>query len=369
MGKDIKQLENEISRLRQALDDATLELNKCRGGLPGGSAQMNFFYALSDAVPAPLFMKDMAGVYLNCNTAFGDFMGVPPAVIHGKTAYDIAPKELADFYTEADRSLFRNGGVQLYGTSFRRANGEIRDIIVRKAVFQKEDGSIEGLVGSVSDVTEIRQAEEQINLALKEKETLLRELNHRTKNNMQVISSLIDLQTASVADGRVRGMLKDTRDRIRAMSLVHEFLYKSRDLARLDIRDYIEVLANAMVLSYQEQAQKVILDLDIDSIQMSIDTITPCGLILNELISNSLKYAFPGGKAGSIRISLHRREGGQIGFDYSDDGIGLPPTVEIKGVETLGLRLVNNLATKQLGGRIDVETGQGTVFRMIFKGE
>lgn len=207
----------------------------------------------------------------------------------------------------------------------------------------------------------------RIEASLREKETLLRELYHRTKNNMQVISSLIGLQTVSITDERVMGLLRDIQNRIRAMSLIHEQLYKSRDLASLDIKDYIEVLANVLLLSYQKQAGKVGLAIDIDSIPLSIDLVMPCGLILNELISNSLKYAFPGDRNGKISISLHRAGSG-VEFVYSDDGIGLKEA-DIKAVDTLGLRLVKNLATKQLGGKVEVRTGNGTEFHIAFPEE
>jgi len=218
-------------------------------------------------------------------------------------------------------------------------------------------------------VVEIRKmekrSEEVIKSSLKEKDTLLRELNHRTKNNMQVISSLLHLQAAVIENDKVREVFKDTQNRIGAMSLVHEKLYKSENLSRIKLRDYIDGLAHALLKSYEKKPGLISLKLDIDDITLPIDTITPCGLIVNELMSNSLKYAFPGDRPGEIKISFHEVPGDKIELTFGDNGIGLAEDYNEK--KSLGLRLVRRMATKQLDGNLEINSAGGSEFKITFR--
>ncbi|MDA8086113.1 MAG: sensor histidine kinase [Nitrospiraceae bacterium] len=208
---------------------------------------------------------------------------------------------------------------------------------------------------------------QRVEVSLKEKEALLHELYHRTKNNMQLVSSLLSLQTDSITDERVSGMLRDTQARIEAISSINEQMYESKDLANIDIKDYVEVMANVLLLGYRGREDNITLELDVDSISMSIDIVMPCGLILNELISNSVKYAFPEGRAGIIGISL-RVNGNQVELVYRDNGIGLPSS-GIESAKSTGLRLVNNLVTRHLGGKLEAGSGGKTEFLITFKKE
>ncbi|MDA8173656.1 MAG: PAS domain S-box protein [Nitrospiraceae bacterium] len=228
-----------------------------------------------------------------------------------------------------------------------------------------KDGKTSALLGITRDITGEKHAAEALTASLKEKEVLLRELHHRTKNNLQVVTSLISLQTANVTDERLKQALEDISLRIRAMSLVHEKLYKSKDLISLDVKDYVEDLANAILIGYEKRAASISLALDIGKTLMTIDTITTLGLIINELMTNSIKYAFPDGRAGRIAISLHSHDD-HLEFVFSDNGIGLADT-DVEKAKSLGLKLVGRLASKQLGGRLEVSTGNGTEFRIVFK--
>ncbi len=232
--------------------------------------------------------------------------------------------------------------------------------------FTNEKGEITGLLGITRDVTARKRWTEDLERSLREKETLLRELYHRTKNNMQVITSLISLQSASLSDSRILQMFDDTKNRIRAMALVHEKLYQSKDLSNVNMNDYIRDLANVLLEGSGGEAGNVALRLEADSVQLPIDAIMPCGLIINELVTNSLKYAFTGGRKGEIRISFRRTGPGLMELIYSDDGPGLP-FAGLKDVKTLGLKLVHNLATKQLGGNIPLAPGGPAEFRITFK--
>ncbi|MDA8326139.1 MAG: PAS domain-containing protein [Nitrospiraceae bacterium] len=228
-----------------------------------------------------------------------------------------------------------------------------------------DQGKITAMLAITRDVTAKKTGFEYMEKSLREKETLLRELYHRTKNNMQVITSLINLQSASISDSRVLQMFDDTKSRIQAMALVHEKLYQSKDLSNVGMKDYLRDLTNALLKTFSRRAGNIALELDVSDIPLPIDIIIPCGLIVNELVSNSLKYAFPEGGSGDIRISFHR-SGDQIEFTYSDTGTGLP-SADLDSVKTLGLKLVKSLATKQLGGVLEVLPGPGAGFRITFK--
>jgi two-component sensor histidine kinase len=209
--------------------------------------------------------------------------------------------------------------------------------------------------------------EKRLEASLREKETLLRELYHRTKNNMQVISNLIDLQALAVNDEGTLRLFKETQNRIKTMALVHEKLYQSKDLSNLNLKDYMGDLANALLGSYQLSGNRISLKLDVEAISVSIDTATPCGLIINELMSNSLKHAFPGDRRGEVSLVLHQSEKGEIDMRFSDDGIGLPKGFDFKDTRSLGLTLVRNLSVKQLKGTVEVRTEHPTEFHIRFR--
>ena len=212
---------------------------------------------------------------------------------------------------------------------------------------------------------ELRRAEAQIKSSLHEKETLLKETNHRVKNNLQVVASLLDLQARRIEDSKVIEIFQDSRNRVTSMSLIHERLYRSRDLASINIKEYIQNLALEVFASYRVQTDTVELKVHVDDVPMDADTAINCGLIINELVSNSLKYAFLDGQKGEISIDLHQEEDGQAVLVVRDDGVGLPPTVDYHHSQSLGLQLVTTLV-KQLQGRMEMGREKGTTVRITF---
>ena len=216
----------------------------------------------------------------------------------------------------------------------------------------------------LEQLVEERTAE--LKASLIEKEILLKEIYHRTKNNMQVISGLLNLQSMSFEDDGLQQAFRETQDRIRAMALVHERLYKSKDLSNLDIKEYIEDLCSAIMESYPQQKAKISVKLEVESISMPIEIAAPCGLIINELLSNSLKHAFPMDRTGEIRIAVGQKKGDEITLTYSDNGVGFPDGLDISKARTLGLRLVHNLVSVQLKGRLDVFRNGGARFEITF---
>jgi PAS domain S-box-containing protein len=225
----------------------------------------------------------------------------------------------------------------------------------------------EYFIAIFEDVTERKFAEKTIKASLKEKEVLLRELYHRTKNNMQVISSLMGLKSASIQDEQMIEILEDMKNRIQTIALVHQKLYQSQNLSRVDLKEYITDLVSLLSSSYSAQNDKVAFNLNLENVDVLIDTAVPCGLIINELISNSFKHAFPGDRKGNIFICLTKLEGDFIQLKISDDGIGISSGLDLMNQNSLGMQLFHNIALDQLMGDIKVETNNGLAFTITFQ--
>jgi two-component sensor histidine kinase len=226
-------------------------------------------------------------------------------------------------------------------------------------------GSYVGSFAVITDITERKNAEDQIKASLMEKEVLLREVHHRVKNNLQVISSLLRLQARSAPGKEWRQIFAESQNRLQSIALIHELLYRSKNLADIDFRAYINSLTVQLFYAYGITGSRISLKIEVISAPMVINLAIPCGLIANELISNCLKHAFPPDRKGLITVSL-ASVNDEYEFVIADNGVGLPETVDIAGGQSLGLSLVNTLV-KQLKGELEVRRSQGTQFRINFK--
>jgi two-component sensor histidine kinase len=215
------------------------------------------------------------------------------------------------------------------------------------------------------EIAERQRAEEQIKASLKEKEVLLQEIHHRVKNNLQVISSLLRLQSGYLNDQQILDIFRDSENRIRSMALIHEKLYRSPDLAQIDFGDYVRELAAFLFRSQSASSRSITLNVQADPVYLHVEAAVPSGLILNELISNALKHAFPDGRAGEISIKLWASDDGQLNLVVADNGRGLPPGLDFRATESLGLQLVNTLVD-QLDGTLKLNGACGTEFRITF---
>lgn len=231
----------------------------------------------------------------------------------------------------------------------------------------KNDLSSSLLERSIRYAIERKHVEEQLKISLQEKELLLKEIHHRVKNNMQVISSLLRLQSRHIEDPKAYEMFMESHARVRSMALVHENLYKSDDLGKIDFSDYIKPLANGLYRLYGQDPQKVKLIMDVQHVSLSIDLAIPCGLIVNELVSNALKYGFPKEfkQSGWIKIVLRMKEK-NIHLQVEDNGIGIPGSLDIKQTDSLGMHLVHMLVEDQLKGSVELKRGNSTCFSVQF---
>jgi two-component sensor histidine kinase len=218
------------------------------------------------------------------------------------------------------------------------------------------------------DITERKQVEIKIQKDLKEKNVLLKEIHHRVKNNLQIISSLLYLQSQRINDDRLERLYADSQNRIKSMALIHEVLYRSENFAQIDFERYIQSLTSHLLSTYTGLSSNIELKINVKDVALTIETAIPCGLIINELVSNSLKYAFPE-KKGRISIELKSNGSCERGEEYllriSDNGIGLPDHFNLQKSDTLGMQLVTNL-TEQLNGTIELNSNGKTTFTIRF---
>ena len=253
------------------------------------------------------------------------------------------------------------GGVEY--TLIKKNGKKIPVIIYTDTII--DNNQITGLRGIITDISNIKDAKDKIKASLNEKELLLKEIHHRVKNNMQIISSLLSLQRRYTEDEEAMKVLMESQNRVKTMAMIHENLYQSTNFTHIQFDDYIERLVNDMFYSYNIKTDQIELSLDIQKVQLNIETAVPCGLIISELVSNSLKYAFPNGRKGKIHISLK-----QIDDNYElvigENGTGFPEYLDFKDTDSLGLQLVNSLVG-QLDGEITLDTSCGTEFVIIFK--
>ncbi|HUG70475.1 MAG TPA: PAS domain S-box protein [Pirellulaceae bacterium] len=263
---------------------------------------------------------------------------------------------------------------------FRARAGHVVWVHGEAKVGRDSDGRPMFLQGVAFDITARKEAEEalrhardelevkvehrtaQIQASLQEKEVLLKEIHHRVKNNLQLISSMMRLQSGKIEDPNMLHVFKESQDRVKTMARIHEELYRSKDLARIDFAKYTHGLATNLVRSFGSGIQ---LTVDINDVYFGIDTAIPCGLIINELVSNCLKYAFPTDHQGEIHIALQAIGADRFTLTVRDNGIGFPTELDFQKTTSLGLQLVNTLA-KQLKGTIQLDRDSGTVFAITF---
>lgn len=228
---------------------------------------------------------------------------------------------------------------------------------------QKLYTTVMGSIRAYRDMRLIEQHRREIERSLQEKEVLLKEIHHRVKNNLQVISSLLSMQSAKIADGLALKMFQDSRDRVRTMAIIHEKLYQSENLSKVDFSDYIRTMVQELKTLYRTGG-RIEFTYELDEVLMGIDKAVPCGLIVNELLTNSLKYAFEGRERGAIRIAL-KGESDRIRLELEDDGIGLPAEIDPAQTDTLGLQLVWILAG-QIEAELDFDRSRGTRYIIRF---
>lgn len=323
-----------------------------------------------------IMLLDEACTVLEFNRGYEAITGLPREQVLGKPVWDLqyrlstegepvetALPRLEREYKTGLRSLLELGHCPQSSQYIRRADGQVRAL--ESSTFRVSTDK-QTLIGTITrDVTDQKAAEEAIRESLREKDVLLKEIHHRVKNNLQIISSILSLQIDASAEPKTGNVLQACQDRIKSMALIHERLYMSDNFSRISFGEYLGNLASYLSHNYKDREENINLTIEADGLWLGIDTAIPCGLIVNELLANAYKYAFPGGKDGEILIRMEKCENGQYRLEVADNGIGLPRTVDVKNTSTLGLQLVNLLA-QQLEGTVALDLKHGTMFTVEF---
>jgi PAS domain S-box-containing protein len=346
-----------------------------------------------EAAPTGMLMADSSGRIVLVNAHAEKLFGFARQDLLGRPIEMLVPERLRrsqPFHAPYDETGpgAIGAGRDLHGL---RSDGTEIPIEIGNSSFHTPVGDF--VLSSVVDVSERKRSERErerllgelrtlnaelerrvdartseLQAALREREVLLQEVHHRVKNNLQVISSLISMQLRSLASRAGRHELEECRTRVQAIALIHEKLYQSQDYARVPFSEYARSLASSVFEATGVASERVVLQLGVEDVALAVDKAIPCGLILNELITNALKHGFPGGLSGTIRVELLPFEGGGLRLVVSDDGVGLPRGLDPEKSESLGLQLVRMLA-KQLDAGLEVDASRGTTFRLTVPGE
>ncbi|MGV8125294.1 MAG: sensor histidine kinase [Candidatus Xenobiia bacterium LiM19] len=301
--------------------------------------------------------------YEYMSPAITDITGYTPEEMVVKSVEEVSallpPEDLKRINAELE-ALFSKGGGRIYMEyRFRHKNGQLRWAGDLATVFMDNEGKPVCGIGSVRDITALKEAAEQLEASLREKEALIRELYHRTKNNMQVICSLLVMQSANIDDEQTISILKDVECRIRSMALVHEKLYKSGNLSSINLGEYISELTTLLVKSYNISTDRISIRIYAENIFTLLDIAAPCGLMLNELITNVFKHAFPGDRCGEIVLMLHRDADGYLELTVSDNGVGVREDFDFHGQGRIGLKIIHAIGEEQLQGKVLFTSNNG----------
>lgn len=317
--------------------------------------------------PLGIFRSTPEGKFLEVNPVLAEMLGYnePQEVLDN--IYDIAEQIYIKTEKRKDivKSTMETQNVLRYVNWYKQKDGTpfVANLTL-KTIFDKA-GNILYLLGIVEDITERQKAQEQIRKSLREKVALLKEIHHRVKNNMQVISSLLYIQSQKTTGKKCRAILQETQERVKSMALVHEKMYKSKDLAQIDISEYIHSLASELFYAYKPNYSEIRLHINAHNTLMRIDTAIPCGLIINELVTNALKHGFPECRNGKVAVEFFEQDNEYI-LIVADDGINFPENIQIDTPQSMGLELIKDLTTEQLKGNIELDRTNGATFKIIF---
>jgi PAS domain S-box-containing protein len=321
--------------------------------------------AIVDSSEDAIVGQAMDGTIESWNAGAERLFGYTAAEMLGRCKAPVMPLDALDEVPALLAHVAQGERVAGYETTRKRKDGALIDIAVRLSPIRDEHGVITGVSGIGRDITASKEADRLLKASLQEKEVLLKEVHHRVKNNLQVISSLLNIEAGRMTHPEAIAAFRKSQSRVRSIAAFHEGIYQAKDLAHVDMARYFEDLLRGLRATYGGATDGVKVTVTAASVVLGADLAIPCGLIANELVTNAFKHAFPGGR-GRIDIALQRRDD-QLVLCVTDDGVGLPPGLDLPSLTSLGLRLVETLS-EQIGGALRVDRGDpGVAFSVMFK--
>ena len=352
----------QLNLVLRRLENRIQEIRKKEVSLREANTRMQ---VLIDHSPIAVFLQNREGIIELWSKAAESIYGWKSGEVLGKELPVIPPGELGSYKIFFREILESKDKVINRELQSLRKDGTRIWVNVSVAPLVDSTGDVYGIMNLVSDISEQKMAREQIVSSLREKEVLLREIHHRVKNNMQIISSMLSLQEDSIDDRIMKDVFQAGQQRIQSMGLIHEQLYMSDDFSRIDFSRYVESLSQYLLQSFDQDTAGIHFVADIASVALSIETAVPCGLIINELLTNSMKHAFRGRKERNIWIEMKENPDNSIALTIGDNGVGLPSDEASGKRSSLGLVLVRELVL-QLHGSLEYRSEPGAVFRIVF---
>ncbi len=360
-----KASEDEVGRLIDSFNDMLSLIQQRDDALRESEGR---FRSLVETTSDWIWEVDQNGVYTYASPNVRALLGYGPEEVVGKTPFDFMTEEEAGRVGQIFNEIVASKAViENLENVNRHKDGKLVILETNAVPVLNENGEVFGYRGIDRDITDRKKAEEQIKASLTEKEVLLSEVHHRVKNNMQVITSLLKLQASKLQDKHSIDIFKESQDRIKSMALIHEKLYLTKNFANIDFRGYVKSLVTSLFRSYVIKPEKIVIKMDVANVTLDLESAIPCGLIINELVANSLKYAFPEERKGEIRITLRAVCEDEFVLEIYDNGIGLPAELDIRKTKSMGLHLVTMLSENQLEGNIELNRVEGTTFQITFK--
>jgi len=348
--------------------------------------------AMLDNIPFLVWQKDIHGRFVNINRAMAEMVGLDdPQQATGKSDYDLWPKVLAEKYRADDRKVMASGRKMYIEKEPFQVGSRSGVIETFKTAVYDQHGALGGTVGFSRDISErilakealansYRQLKEtqrasinimedmerkrqQLDASLREKEVMMREIHHRVKNNLQMISALLELQAGYVNDVQLQAIVRDSQQRIQSMAMIHAQLYHNENISRIDFSAYLHMLVDNLRMQLCQPGSRTEILLDVPPCVLQVDTAIPCGLVVNELVSNAMKHAFPDGRAGEIRIKLFTEVEGRIAIEVADNGVGMPANITPKEGAGFGMQVIRLMVEDQLHGKLHISSKEGTQVR------
>lgn len=310
-------------------------------------------------------VHDLEGKILAWNRGAERMYGFTEAEALGMNVSRIVPGDKRQEAHEIIAKVRAGTPVESLETNRVTKDGRLLDVWLTVTKLVDDDGNVVAVATTERDVTEQKRTMRELEQALREKEFLIREIHHRVKNNLLVVQSLLRLPLKHLRDEEAKEYLRESLNRVKSMSMIHERLYRTHDLSSINASEYIYSLGRMLFNSYEVGADRIKLKFSVPDIPLDVDVMIPCALILNELISNALKYAFPGERKGTIRVELQKAPGDEYVLLVADDGVGLPSDLDVYKTESMGMQIVTSMVN-QLNGNLVLSRDGGTEFRITF---